>query len=247
VSRHGHRFYLVDPLHTGLELTLPEHISRQITSVLRLKPGDDIRLFNADGSEYIAKLFDVRREAVGVSVLRCEPGIALPPPRLTVALALIKHERFEWALQKLTELGVDRIVPLTTERTVLSFRVDRGAQRFARWQRIVVEAAEQSGRVRLPEIDDVVNLADLLSAHPEEQAILLWEDEQSVELPELFEPRPTLVVIGPEGGFSASEVAQAREMGCCTASLGPLTLRTETAAVAAASLMLAYRMTKKID
>jgi len=247
LSRHGHRFYLPDTLATGMSYSLPDQTSRQIVNVLRLKPGDEIRLFSGDGSEFSAEITDVRRGIVAVRVARRDPGIAQLSPSLTVALSLIKHDRFEWALQKLTELGVDRVIPMATERTVLSFRVDRAAQRFARWQRIVVEAAEQSGRATLPAIEPATEFSDVLAVHAESRAIVLWEDEQAVDLPRLLDDRPTLLFIGPEGGFSAAEVDLAREMGCDTASLGPLTLRAETAAVAAAAMMLAHRMNQRTN
>lgn len=230
-----------------MDLALSDQASRQIVSVLRLKPGDIIRLFNGDGSEYTTEITDVRRGVVAVRIMRREPGVARLAPSLTVGLALIKHDRFEWALQKLTELGVDQVIPMATERTVLSFRVDRATQRFARWQRIVTEAAEQSGRATLPEIGPVAGIADVLAENTEAHAIVLWEDEQAVNLPRLLDDRPTLLLIGPEGGFSAAEVDRAREWGCQTASLGPLTLRAETAAVAAAAMMLEYRMNQRTD
>jgi 16S rRNA (uracil1498-N3)-methyltransferase len=230
-----------------MDLALPAQTSRQIAGVLRLKPGDGILLFNGNDSEYTAEITAVRRASVVVRITRCAPGIALLVPSLAVGLALIKHDRFEWALQKLTELGVDRVIPMTTERTVLSFRVDRATQRLARWQRIVTEAAEQSGRARLPEIGPVTALEDLLAGLPDAHTIVLWEDEQAVDLPRLFDDRQTLLLIGPEGGFSAVEVDLARERDCETASLGSLTLRAETAAVAAAAMMLEHRMNQRTD
>lgn len=228
-----------------MDLSLPDQTSRQIVSVLRLRSDDDIRLFNGDGFEYTAVITEIRRGAVAVRVTRRDPGRARLMPSLTVGLALIKHERFEWALQKLTELGVDRVIPMATERTVLSFRVDRAAQRLARWQRIVTEAAEQSGRVTLPEICPVAEFADVLAESSDARAIVLWEDEQAIDLPRLLDDRPTLLLIGPEGGFSAAEVDLARAMGVETVSLGPLTLRAETAAVAATAMVLAHCMNSK--
>lgn len=247
MSRHGHRFYVQEHLDTGVELSLPEQASRQIAHVLRLKPENDIHLFNGDGFEYTAEIMEMRRDAVVVRVVAQDSGITQLKPSLSVALALIKHDRFEWALQKLTELGADRVIPMLTERTVLSFRVDRAEQRLARWQRIVVEAAEQSGRTKLPSLEPVAELADVLSGRPGEHRIVLWEDEQAVGLPNVLSDRPTLVLVGPEGGFSAAEVDLARKQGAETASLGPFTLRAETAATAAAAMMLAHRMSQQID
>jgi 16S rRNA (uracil1498-N3)-methyltransferase len=241
LSRHGHRFYVQEPLEADRSLSLPESVARQITSVLRLIRGDEIRLFNGDGREFAADITDTGHGRVAVRVTRQVESVGRLAPPLTVALALIKHDRFEWALQKLTELGVDRVVPMTTERTVLSFRVDRTAQRLARWQRIIVEAAEQSGRATLPEIGPAIPFADVLAECAESRSILLWEEEHAVELPQLFDDRPALLLIGPEGGFTAAEVDQARAIGAVTASLGPLILRAETAAISAAAMMLPHR------
>ncbi len=230
-----------------MDLTLSDQTARQIANVLRLKRGDQVQLFNGDGSECTAEITDVRRGSVEVRVSQREPGLIGMRPALEIGLALIKHERFEWALQKLTELGVTRVIPLTTERTVLSFRADRAAQRLERWQRIVIEASEQSGRATLPSVEPVVEFADLLAEPSAARTIVLWEDEQAYDLPRMLDDRPTLLLVGPEGGFSAAEVDQAREMGAETASLGPLTLRAETAAVAAAAMMMAHRLTQETD
>jgi len=142
-----------------------------------------------------------------------------------------------------TELGVDRIIPMTTERSVISFSVDRAAQRYQRWQRIVEEASEQSGRAMVPSIEAVASFSDVLSNFAGVHAAVLWEDEQSVALSTLLEASdPLLVMVGPEGGFTQSEIEQARVAGVQTASLGPLTLRAETAAVAGAAIALSHRI-----
>jgi 16S rRNA (uracil1498-N3)-methyltransferase len=245
LSRHGHRFYLVRPLEVGANFTLPDDQSRQVGTVLRLAPGDRIALFNGDGFEYSAAIVGIRRSAVDVQVMQREPGIVIPPPALQMALALIKQDRFEWALQKVTELGVERVIPMTAERSVISFSVDRVAQRLQRWQRIVAEAAEQSGRATIPVVDPVANFPEVMADPSDRQAVVLWEDERAVGLPTLLDDaRPLRLLVGPEGGFSPAEIALAHDCGALTASLGPLTLRAETAAVAAAAITLAHNMSQ---
>jgi len=247
LSRHGHRFYLTAPIDVGTHLTLPDDQSRQIGTVLRLATGDTIALFNGDGFEYFASIVRVQRSEVEVQIVRREPGILIPQPALHMALSLIKQDRFEWALQKVTELGVERVIPMTTERTVISFSVDRASQRLQRWQRIVAEAAEQSGRATVPVIDAVTSFTEVLTAVSDRQAVVLWEDEQAAGLPMLFgDARPLLLLIGPEGGFSPAEIALARKSGALTASLGPLTLRAETAAVSAAAVSLAHNLNQHV-
>lgn len=239
MSRHGHRFFVPEHLTEHLEVLLPANQSRQISEVLRLKNGDEIRLFNGDGSEYVAIIDSNDRATTKVTVAGSQPGISLPDPSIDLALALLKADRFEWALQKVTELGVSRIVPLVTEHSVIALRVDRAERRQKRWKRIVIEAAEQSGRCTVPEIASVSTLVDLLAEPTGHQMILLWENEQRTLLSSMqFDSmRPLLLVVGPEGGFSDAELDLATHAGAATASLGKLTLRSETAAVAATAIV----------
>lgn len=189
----------------------------------------------------------MRRSEVAVRIERREAGIPVPAPPLHLALALIKQERFEWALQKVTELGVARLIPITTERTVISFSVDRALQRQLRWQRIAEEAAEQSGRSTVPLIEPVSSLEEVLAEESDRRVVMLWEDEQAVELLTMIDDMcPSLLLVGPEGGFSPAEIELARQRGATTASLGPLTLRAETAAVAAAAVVLAHNVSHSV-
>lgn len=240
MSRHGHRFFLKLPLTVGSRVTLPRRPSRQIGNVLRLQPADQIRLFNGDGAEYYASIVEITRSEVTAQVERSEPGVELPRPPIHLALAMIKSDRFEWALQKITELGVSRIIPMVTEHSVISLRVDREERRQQRWGRIAIEAAEQSGRRDVPVIDQVRSFADVIEDRHAAQLVLLWEDDTTTPLTMLaLDPgRPVVLMIGPEGGFSSSEVETARAAGITTASLGRLTLRSETAAVSAVAMLI---------
>lgn len=239
MSRHGHRFFVDEQLSEHQKLSLPASQSRQIADVLRLRGGDEIRLFNGNGSEYEAVVDSSDRAAVKVTIAAEKQGIALPGSPIHLALALLKADRFEWALQKVTELGVSRIVPLATEHSVIALRVDRAERRRKRWKRIVIEAAEQSGRCTVPEIASVSTLVGLLEEPADRQSVVLWEDEQRTLLSAMpiDLARPVLLIVGPEGGFSDAELDLARRAGVISASLGRLTLRSETAAVAAAAII----------
>lgn len=243
MSRHGHRFYVPEPLQAGSPVTLSSEQSRQIATVLRLEAGDTVLLFNGDGREYRGAIDDLSVHATRVMIEQCEPGRPELSPPLELALALIKSDRFEWAVQKATELGIARIIPMVTEHSVISLPVGREGRKRERWEKIAVEAAEQSGRTTVPVIDEVVPLSRVVES--DARVILLWEDEETVLLPamSLDVGRPARLVIGPEGGLSAREVEIARRAGAATASLGPLTLRSETAAVAAISMLLARELT----
>ncbi len=173
-------------------------------------------------------------------------GSRLQEPPIHIALAMIKSDRFEWALQKVTELGVARFIPMITEHCVISLRVDREARRRERWLRIVTEASEQSGRCTLPAIDPIVAFEDLMCRTVGAEVVLLWEDETARALTAMsFNPgRPIVLLVGPEGGFSSAEIEMAKRAGVKTASLGRLTLRAETAAVAAAAMLVGQSISK---
>lgn len=205
-----------------------------------MRNGDRIELFNGDGLNYSSSIVNTGRSRVTVNIDRSDPGAELPQPPLHLALAIIKSDRFEWAVQKATELGVRRIIPMVTEYCVISLRVDREERRRQRWERIVIEASEQSGRCTVPEVTQVTSFADVIGDTSSNQPVLLWEDEPTSALTAMsFDTqRPLVILVGPEGGFSPAEIEAARGTGVSTATLGRLTLRSETAAVAAVAMLV---------
>ncbi len=223
----------------GSHVDLPQPVARQVSSVLRLRVGDHVGLFNGDGVEHDAVITEVLRLSVTVVIAEEIPTVALPNPPIQLALAMIKSDRFEWALQKATELGVDRIIPMVTAQTVISLRVDREERRRQRWTKIVVEAAEQCGRSTLPMIDPVTPY-DVLLDSTGIRPVVLWEDETTTPLMSLplSGDLPVRLIVGPEGGFTVDEIGAARSVGATTVSLGRLTLRAETAAVAAVAILV---------
>jgi len=159
-------------------------------------------------------------------------------PQVTLALSIFKFDRMEWAIEKCTELGVARIVPVIASRTE-SHLVIAAAKRVERWQRIVRQAAEQSRRASIPEVSQPIKLKDAL-ALPGNTRILLSESEKEFMLNEVLQPaNPDVVLaLGPEGGWTDSELDQFREAGWSSASLGATILRAETAAIAATVIVL---------
>ena len=229
------RFYVTEQLIGG-DVRLPEHIARQVRTVLRMKPGDRLALFDGSGGEWVGELVDAGR-GVTARLVERRDGAAGPPRRVTLCQALLKGERMEWVLQKGTELGVAAFQPLVTERAVV-----RRSEVPERWRRIVVEAAEQCGRTDLPALRAPVRLAAALAepgAH-----VFCWEGERVQSLWGSLartgpDARDALTLyVGPEGGFSEQEACLARERGARVVSLGPLILRAETAAVAATAVAL---------
>jgi len=246
------RFLLsAEALIPGVELTLPDDIAHQARDVLRLRPGDTLQLLDGVGGEYTAEVTQVSRKVVTARVGVREEGEPQPTVRVTLCLGLLKAARFEWALQKGTELGVVAFQPLLTERAVAATE-EFGAAKRRRYERIIAEALEQCGGAWLPELTTPRTLAEALASAPTDVIPLIpWEEETAAPLSETLasvaalrhvsasqEPRAVWLFIGPEGGFSADEVAQARAAGALPVTLGPRVLRAETAAIVAAALAL---------
>ncbi len=243
-----------DALVPGAELTLPDEIAHQTRDVLRLGLGDIVRLLDGAGGEYAAELTQITRRTVSVRVGAREAGLPQPRVRLTLCLGLLKAARFEWALQKGTELGVAAFTPLQTERALAAVE-EFGAAKQRRYERILAEALEQCGGSWLPELAAPKTLSETLANVPADAiALIPWEEEAAAPLsetlaheaahrpPEVGANGPTApavwLFIGPAGGFSAGEVALARAAGALPVTLGPRILRAETAAIVATALAL---------
>ena len=217
------RFYCPE-LAAG-ELALPEAEGRHAWQVLRKSTGDRVELFDGAGRRAAAELVSVHKKAV---VARAEEPTQTPAaPPLTVAAAVPKADRFKWMVEKLTELGVTTLVPLKTERTV----VDPGAAKLEKMAATVVAACKQSGRDRLMAIEPVTDLASAL-ARPAGTRLIA-----DVGASGRGGGVDTLLLVGPEGGWTDAERAAAAEAGFEPVTLGPHVLRTETAAVAGAAVL----------
>ncbi len=186
-------------------------------------------MFDGSGDEWVAEL-----DGQGAQLKRSIPGTTEPRTALTLFQALIKPARFELVLQKGTELGIGRFVPFLSERCVTT-----GA-RAERWRTIVTEAAEQSGRRIVPTVAEVRSFSEVLvEASAGSPAIMPWEGEVGATVASVYRPAPkSSLIVGPEGGFTPEEVEQARAHGAVTVSLGRRILRSETAAIVAATLLL---------
>ncbi len=211
-----------------------------LVRVRRLGVGDRIVLFDGTGRQAQATLTEVGSASATVHV--GEPIIAPRPsrPELTILVALIKGQRMEWCLQKLVELGVDRVVPFAAARSVVRLAGARAESRQRRLQAIAIDAARQCERDDLPEVTPIASFEQALTiGRTGERRILLLEREMRplAELLAGASPSSVAVLVGPEGGFEPEEVDAAREAGFASAGLGPRILRAETAAVAAAAIV----------
>jgi 16S rRNA (uracil1498-N3)-methyltransferase len=226
------RVYVALPLAAGARVTLPAVQSQHLTLVLRLAAGDPVILFNGDGRDYSAHLLDAHRTRTAVA---CEaPGDEEPVPalRIHLGLGISKGERMDFALQKAVELGIDRITPLFSGRSVVRLDPERLAKRHGHWEGVMIAACEQSGRRHLPGLGQAARLADwLVLGH---RGGILLDHRSAMPLHALPPPAGDLtLLVGPEGGLSEFERTAARAAGFTGVCLGPRILRTETAPLAA--------------
>jgi 16S rRNA (uracil1498-N3)-methyltransferase len=233
------RFFIDPEILTTDEIDLPAEIGHQLVRVLRSRVGDRLVLCPGDGTEWTVAVEAIQGQAVRVRKLETRtPDVDLRCD-LHVAVAVLKGEKLDWTLQKLTELGARSISLLTTERTISSAGEERWSKRMDRYRRIVREAAEQCGGTRVPEVHEPRKVAELLPTVGGDYSSLILDPYAERSLTAALTPCPerVLLLIGPEGGFSADEVRTAAELGAAPVKLGRRVLRAETAALAAAALV----------
>ncbi len=227
----------------------PAHI-RQMTRVLRLAPGDVIEVIDGGGAIIKCKLLSLARKRIEAVILERSQTAHAPSLRLTIFLSLLKGGRFDECLAKLVEIGVERIVPLICQRTVVRLSLQQASERLQRWQAIAAEATEQCERNDLLEIVNPIDFCQALNLFMKsDKAALKFicaERSQAPHLiaqllegdfdraPEAIPPSDISIVIGPEGGFTQEEIAEATTFGCIPCTLGDNILRSDTAAIAAA-------------
>ena len=253
-----HRFFLLPDWLDGDSVILTGDTARQIARVLRLGLGDRIIVLDNSGWEYTVELANVSHDSASGRIVDKAKNDAEPSIIVSSYQAMIRPERFEFILQKGTELGVSHFVPVVCERSVTSPDGNRlSPNRRQRWKKIITEAAEQCGRGRLPTLSDPITFIDACSQAPP-PAIIPWEAEDTLSIraalrsilpsrifsklksrPEPVEGRaatqttPVIsIFIGPEGGLTHAEIETARKAGITPVSLGKRILRSETAAIA---------------
>jgi 16S rRNA (uracil1498-N3)-methyltransferase len=225
-------------------VTLIADEARHLREVLRLKPGDEVYVFNGEGKEFLARIEESRRDQALLQVIReVEPARPESQLQLTLAVALLKGEKFDLVVQKATELGVTRIVPVSTKHADIRLRDESDAEkRVTRWQRIAMEAAKQSGRAVVPNVASVLPVASLLDTRDEGCNCLMFSERDGQSLTQATQDlamaaNQITALVGSEGGWSDEEIAAARAAGWKIVTLGGRTLRAETAAIAVTALM----------
>ncbi|MEN0038185.1 MAG: 16S rRNA (uracil(1498)-N(3))-methyltransferase [Cellvibrio sp.] len=230
------RIFTEQRLQTGELAELEESASHHLSKVLRMQAGRELILFNGKGGEFAATIHEVSKKHVTVSVATHTADNRESPLVLELAIGISRGERFEWVLQKATELGVTKITPLITERTEVKVGGDRQEKMLDRWQQILVSACEQCQRNLLPELSAPIHISDWLNTVNSEFRFVLHHRD-SKTLPADQKPNSVSLLIGPEGGLSETEITLAQEKNFNALTLGPRVLRTETAPVAAISLV----------
>ena len=241
------RVHVPGPLVAGASLALLAQAAAHVARVLRLGTGDALTLFDGRGGEWTARIASVQGHRVRVTP---ETHLAIEresPLAVTLLQALARGEKMDWVLQKATELGVARILPVATERSVVQLDGERAGKRLAHWQGILAAACEQCGRNRLPELLPPARLeaacaatsaATRLVLAPGAAASLVATVRGMAEGADgLAAYHGIALLIGPEGGLSESEIRTALAHGFVAVGLGPRVLRTETAAIAAIGLL----------
>lgn len=225
-----HRFYIEEKLAGRNDIRVAdEALLHQLKDVFRLEKGDSVIFFDGEGKDVTCRIEMIsKKEAVFTK--ESETESIMPERNITLCMALIKKDNFEMVLQKCTEIGVSRFVPIMAERSEKkNIDMDRA-------RRIIKEASEQCGRGDLPTLEDIKNLDEILS----EKNIIVFDGSG---IP-LTSPLPTLpasaLLIGPEGGWSEKEIAKFKEKNIPIYSIGNLTLRAETAAIVAAAKVMHF-------
>lgn len=229
------RLYVDLPLAPDSDATLPTAAAEHATRVLRLRSGDALVLFNGDGHDYPSHLLGVSRAGASVRIAaRTAPAAPESPRALTLAQGIARGDKMDWILQKATELGVARIVPLITARTEVRLDAGRSEKRMTHWRGVIAAACEQCGRARLPELAAPRTLADWTTNAGAIDGLRLRLDPDAASGPrELPAFAAACLVIGPEGGLASADTALLQAAGFAGLRLGPRVLRTETAGLAA--------------
>jgi 16S rRNA (uracil1498-N3)-methyltransferase len=237
------RIFSPEILNEGRRLELERENSQYIQNVLRLRKGDMISLFDGRGSEYEASITELSEGKITVEIGK-QKKAHLPDLKVTLAQSLPKGSKMDFIIQKSTELGVQRIIPFISSRSIPRLSETKAVERRKRWERIAVEASRQCGRAKIPEVTGIATFEEMLNLREGESlGILLWEDETKRGIKEILrderygDSENFFVIVGPEGGFLKEEVEKAIACDFISATLGTLILRVETAPVAILSIL----------
>lgn len=226
------RLYLSQPLAANTEIKTDDAVAHYVRDVLRLRKGDTVCIFDGQGGEYQASVLEVHRHGLKLAVGDWREQLSESVLHTELGLGISRSERMDYAIQKAVELGVSRIVPLETERTVVRLSDERREQRRQHWQKIAISACEQSRRCCVPEVAEPVSLEVWLASTSGLRLFCDPRAKQGLAQISKADGYRVCLLSGPEGGFSETERQLAKDFGFIPVRLGPRILRTETAALA---------------
>jgi 16S rRNA (uracil1498-N3)-methyltransferase len=238
------RVHVPGPLAAAGEVSLPEAAAAHVARVLRLRPGARLVLFDGSGADFLAEISDIAGSRVRARIDGRAEGLPESPLAVTLVQAVSRGERMDWTLQKATELGVQRIQPVLAARSVVRLDERQGERRLRHWQAVVASACEQCGRSVLPAMEPPLELPRYLAGPRGAALRLVLSPDAATSLATSAgrldgDGGGIELLIGPEGGLEAAEVAEATRAGFEPVSLGPRVLRTETAGIAALAVLQA--------
>lgn len=229
------RLFTDQPLSSGAQLQLEEGPANHLVKVLRARLGDSVQLFNGEGIDWHCVIASIERRKVLITVGKPQKIDTESPLETHLGLCLSKGERFDWAIQKATEMGVTHITPIMSERVDVKLPADRLEKKQRHWQHIVISACEQCGRAVVPPVASPMPLSQWLTTTDADLKLVLHHHNGTV-LP-VVAPNSAALLIGPEGGLTNDEVSAAQTQGFSSLRLGPRVMRTETAPVAALAIL----------
>lgn len=240
MSNVMHRFFVSSEKFIETSVVLTGDQAHQILRVLRLQVGDTFVVLDNAGWEFVVQITAVSNKQLIADILHKQPAQGEPDVAITLHMGMMKRDKFEWVLQKCTEIGVTRFVPVITRRSLVQDAKMKD-NKFERWQKIIIEAAEQSGRGKIPQLSPPMKLADAFAQLDADVALIPWEEAENVDVRAVLagkRPSSIAIFIGPEGGFSAEEIELAQQHSIQPNTLGKRILRAETAAIVASSVIL---------
>ncbi|MBI5286013.1 MAG: 16S rRNA (uracil(1498)-N(3))-methyltransferase [Deltaproteobacteria bacterium] len=234
------RFFVENLTDTDKTVSIKGDEFHHLKTVLHLKVGDNISLFNGKGNDFLGSIEVITKDEAKVAIVERLKGLRESPIEVILCQGLAKSEKMDLIIQKATELGVSRVIPFFTSRTVPKLDGNKMANKVERWQRIALEAVKQCGRSLTPNVEMVKGFQGVLKGWDGYLRLILWEGEETNTIKKALKEWPLskiVTLVGPEGGFTTDEVEEAKRSGFIPVSLGPRILRTETASIAILSIL----------
>jgi 16S rRNA (uracil1498-N3)-methyltransferase len=232
------KIYTEARLSENTELTLHEQEAQHIVKVLRMKEGELLRLFNGSGEFYPATIIQTNKKSVVIKTSQAEKALSESTLHTHLGQVMSRGDRMDYVIQKSTELGINEITPLTSERCELKLNADRAEKRIKHWQQVAISAAEQCGRACVPKIHPILSVNEWVQQNKAQGLSLVLHHRDTQNLGAIqTTPSHVNLLIGPEGGLSEAEIKLATEATFIPSTFGPRVMRTETAPIACLSIL----------